>query len=132
MTASLPAAWWDWTFDKIQIASWTGFSDDTLHTHAGLLILVLASLVYRRAPWTWRPWLTVLALELLNEAWDLMQPFYPSDEGNIPASLHDLWVTMLWPTVILLLFPLLYRHSAASADQPLGEGANMRADVVAG
>jgi hypothetical protein len=131
MTVAPPAVWWDWTFDKMRIADWTGLADDTLHTHAGLLILVLAALLLRRPPWNWRPWLVVLGAELLNEAWDLAQPFYPSDEGNIAASLHDIWVTMLWPTVILLLYPLFVRWSARSADQRLGEGADMGADIVA-
>jgi len=134
MTVSPPAVWWDWTFDKMQIATWTGLADDTLHTHAGLLILVLAAFVLRRAPWHWLPWLTALVAELANEAWDLLQPFYPTDEGNIPASLHDIWVTMLWPTVILLTFPILARRAAsakASAQDRDDEIADAGADVVA-
>jgi len=131
MTVSPPAAWWDWTFDKIQIAIWTGLADDTLHTHAGLLIVVATAFVLRRPPWNWRPWLAALVIELLNETWDLFQPFYPTDEGNIPASLHDIWVTMLWPTVVLLLFPLLARRGDRSAEQGTGEGADVGTDIVA-
>jgi hypothetical protein len=131
MIATPPAAWWDWTFDKIQIANWTGLADDTLHMHAGLLILMLSSIAFRRPPWNWRPWLVALALELLNEIWDLTQPFNATDEGNIPASLHDVGATMLWPTIILLLFPLLHRRGAQSAHQRLGKGSDLRADVLA-
>ena len=96
-----------------------------------LLIVVVTAFILRRPPWNWRPWLAALAIELINETWDLLQPFYPTDEGNIPASLHDIWDTMLWPTVILLLFPLLARRGAQSADQRSGEGADLGTDIVA-
>lgn len=60
---------------------------------------VTPAAAFHRPAWDWRPWLSVLGLELVNEAWDLLQPFYPTDEGNNPASLHDLWITMPWPAV---------------------------------
>jgi hypothetical protein len=130
MAATPPAIWWNWTFDKIEIGRLTGLADDTLHTHAGLLVITLAALILRRPPWDWRCWLAALAVELLNETWDLFQPFYPTDEGNIPASLHDLWVTMLWPTIILLTYPRLARRATRSTDQRFGERPDVRADIL--
>ncbi|MEK9210801.1 hypothetical protein [Sphingomonas sp. 2378] len=105
-----PAGWFDWTGDKSWIGRITGLPDSTLHVHAGMAILVLTALVMRRKPWDWRCWLTVLVIETVNEAYDLLQPFYPTDEGNLPASWSDMWETMLWPTVILLTFAWLRRR----------------------
>lgn len=106
-----PSGWWNWTGDKSWIGQVTGLPDSTLHAHAGMAILVLAALVLRRKPWNWRCWLTVLVIETINEAYDLLQPFYPTDEGNLPASWFDMWNTMLWPTVILLTFAWLGRRA---------------------
>ncbi|WP_230483578.1 hypothetical protein [Sphingomonas sp. Leaf21] len=106
-----PPGWLDWTGDKGWIGQVTGLPDSTLHAHVGMAILVLAALAMRRAPWDWRCWLTVLVIETLNEFYDLLQPFYPTDEGNLAASWSDMWATMLWPTVILLTFRWLARRA---------------------
>lgn len=105
-----PTGWLDWTGDKSWIGEVTGLPDSALHAHFGMAILVLAALILRRAPWDWRCWLTVLAIETANEVYDLLQPFYPTDEGNLAASWFDMWSTMLWPTVILLTFRWLARR----------------------
>ncbi|MES2096920.1 MAG: hypothetical protein V4459_09175 [Pseudomonadota bacterium] len=107
-----PPSIWDWTFDKTAISNWTGLPADALHVLVGMLILVLAAIMLRRPPWHWACWLVVFVAEAANEAYDLLQTHYPADEGNIPASLHDMWLTLLWPTVIVLLFPIWARRSA--------------------
>lgn len=105
-----PPGWFDWTGDKGWIGQVTGLPDSTLHAYAGMAILTLSALVLRRKPWDWRCWLTVLVIETVNEAYDLLQPFYTTDEGNLPASWFDIWNTMLCPTVILLTFGWLARR----------------------
>lgn len=97
----------NWTYLKGAISDATGLSPDCLHIQSGLLILVLAAMILRRPPWTWQPWLAVLVAETINESYDLLQAVYPTDEHNIPASLHDFWLTMFWPSAILLVFPRL-------------------------
>jgi hypothetical protein len=106
-----PVAWWNWTLDKVNISNFTNLPADALHIHAGMLIMTLTALLLRRAPWTFWPWFAVCVAETANELYDLFQPYYPSDEGNIPASLHDFWMTLLWPTVIFLLFCWFHRHA---------------------
>lgn len=95
----------DWIYLKTWLSLWLQVSDDVLHVSAGLGLLVLAALALKRPPWTFRPWLVVLATEIANEAYDLVQTTYVTSEGNLAASWHDLWLTMIWPSVILLVFP---------------------------
>ena len=100
----------DWIYWKTYLSLWLDVTDDVLHIHVGLIILVAAALVLRRAPWDWRPWLVVVVVEAANELYDVFQTAYVTDEGNWSAAWHDFWLTMLWPTVILLAFPWLARR----------------------
>jgi len=95
----------NWTVAKMDLSKITGLSDDALHVLTGMLVLTVAAYVLRRPPWTWQPWLVAVVAETVNEAYDLTQVIYPTDEGNIRASLHDFWLTLAWPTLILLLWP---------------------------
>lgn len=85
----------------------TGLPDSTLHALMGMVLLYFGALILRRAPWTWHPWLLLLTLELINETYDMLNP--ASGEDRLGASLHDLWLTMFCPTLMLLLTPLLLR-----------------------
>ena len=76
-------------------------SDDTMHMMTGMLILTLVALALRRAPWTVWPWAAVLAAETLNEIYDLT---HGTDESNWRDSWHDFWITLLWPTIVLLVW----------------------------
>ncbi|WP_375380944.1 hypothetical protein [uncultured Sphingomonas sp.] len=105
---------WAWT--KAWLGLTLGASDDTLHMTTGLLILTLAALVLRRPPWSLLPWMAVLIAETLNEAYDLT---HGTDEGNWRDSWHDFWLTLLWPTVVLLI----WRHFAT---RERGESENSR------
>ena len=108
----LPEYWLSLSFDKWWLSKVLGISDDALHVHGGLLVLMFAALVLRRPPWTWRPWLVVVVFEFLNEFYDLFQGSHPTLEANLRASAHDFWLTLVWPTVILLIFPRLIRRYA--------------------
>lgn len=95
----------NWTVAKMDLGKITGLPDDALHALSGMLVLTIAAYLLRRPPWTWQPWLTVVVAETINEAYDLTQTVFPTDEGNLRASLHDFWLTVTWPTLILLLWP---------------------------
>lgn len=94
----------DWIYIKSYLSLWLGVPDEVLHIFAGLAILVGAALVLRRAPWDWRPWLVVVVAESANELYDVFQTSYRSGKGNWPSAWHDFWMTLFWPTVVLLLF----------------------------
>lgn len=96
-----------WQNTKVWTGEVTGLPDSALHALVGMLLLYLGALVLRRPPWTWRPWLLVLVLELANETYDMLNP--ASGEDRLGASIHDLWLTMFCPTLMLVLTPLLLR-----------------------
>ncbi|MGN6376031.1 MAG: hypothetical protein ACTHMG_10795 [Sphingomonas sp.] len=95
----------NWTIAKSDLGRLTGLPDDALHILTGMLLLTLAAFVLRRPPWSWKPWFVVLVAETVNEIYDLTQTVFPSDEGNIKGALHDFWLTLIWPTLILLIYP---------------------------
>lgn len=99
----------NWTIAKTDLSRVTGLSDDALHVLSGMLILTLAAFLFRRPPWSWRPWLVTVLAEAVNELYDLTQTWFPSDEGNLRASFHDFWLTLAWPTMILLVYPYFAR-----------------------
>lgn len=98
-----------WQDVKLWVAATTGLPDSTLHVIGGMLLLLSASAVLRRVFWDWRPWLAALVLELANETYDMLNP--ASGEDRLGASLHDLWLTMLCPTLILLVGGWLVRRA---------------------
>ena len=95
----------NWSIAKVDLGKITGLPDDALHILSGMLVLTVAAYVLRRPPWTWQPWFAVVIAESVNEAYDLTQTLLPTDEGNFRASFHDFWLTLAWPTLILLLWP---------------------------
>lgn len=109
--------WQNLSFDKWWLSETLGISDDGLHVHGGLLVLMLAALVLRRPPWSWRPWLSVIVLETLNETYDMLQSSYPTAEASWRASGHDYWMTLAWPTIILLVFPPLIRRYGRAPEE---------------
>jgi hypothetical protein len=96
------AAGLDWEQVKSAISLWTGLERDALHIYAALLLQVAAAAALRRtlaSPW---PWLVVLLFALGNEVLDIFRDG-GFEDWERAASLHDLWNTMLLPTLIALL-----------------------------
>lgn len=109
------AAGFDWIYWKSWLSLYLKMSDDQLHIHAGLILLIAAAFVLRRPPWHWLPWLAVAAVEGANELYDVFQTAYVTDEGNWASAWHDFWLTMLWPTGIALTFPWLSQRGSPAA-----------------
>ena len=87
---------------KAVVANFTGLERDALHIYVALIIQVGAAALLRRSlasPW---PWLVVLLCALANEWLDIFRDDLV--EGwEKAASLHDLWNTMLLPSLLLLI-----------------------------
>jgi hypothetical protein len=88
---------------KLFLLDLTGLGKDALHVYAGLTVFIVV-----RLAWRWRggwiiAWFAALALATTVEWLDMLA------EGSIAslqpdtAHWHDIWNTMVWPTVLLLV-----------------------------
>lgn len=98
-----------WIGYKTWLIEAIGLSNDAMHVHGALLILCLSAVILRRRPDSLWCWLIVLSAELFNEYADLRGQ--APGEATLNASLHDLYNTMFWPTVILILGRFLFRRN---------------------
>lgn len=113
--------WKQWMVDS------TGLTKDALHIYFGLMVFLCVRLVWRwRFGWT-LAWLVTLAFTLGGEWLDLhsiaaLEMLQPDAEHW-----HDVWNTMLWPTVLLLIGRWLEPRRSAKATEiaetPSGEDA---------
>jgi hypothetical protein len=92
----------DWQQIKETIAVWTGLERDALHIYAALIAQVGSALLLRRSLAHWAPWAFVLALAGANELLDMFGD-WRVESWEYGAALHDLWNTMLLPTLLLLV-----------------------------
>lgn len=116
-----------WIGYKMRLVEAVGLTNDAMHIHASLLILFGSAIILRRRPDSVWCWLIVLVAELFNEYADL-QGQAPG-EATIDAAMHDIYNTMFWPTIILILGRFMFPHAKKSdatpdisgdfADQPL-------------
>ncbi|MDM4772351.1 hypothetical protein [Solimonas sp. SE-A11] len=88
---------------KLVIMSATGLDRDALHVYAGLATLFISALIFRKPLRSWLPWLLVLAVAIIVELVDLRNDWVTRHRLQWGASLHDIWNTLFWPSVILLL-----------------------------
>jgi hypothetical protein len=93
----------DWYQIKLLIEHATGVSMDALHILAGVLAQLMFAALFRSSLHSWRPWLFVLALILLNETSDLWVERWPEPAMQYGEGLKDLLLTMLLPTLLTLL-----------------------------
>ncbi len=95
-----------WISYKTQLVGFVGLSNDAMHVHISLLILMVSGVILRRRPDSVWCWIIVLCAELFNEFADL-RGLAPG-EASIEASVHDIYNTMFWPTVIVVLGRFLF------------------------
>jgi hypothetical protein len=94
------SAWWAGV--KLYIETNFGSYNNLFHVILGPIVQILAALVLRKSVQQFHPWLVVLALELLNEAHDLVSEVWPTRYMQYGEGLKDIILTMLIPTIILL------------------------------
>ena len=108
---------------KSWLVTATDLSKDALHIYFGLALFMLVRLAWRwRGGWA-AAWLAVLAMACGGEFLDLTAEFGHSAIQPDAAHWHDIWNTMLWPTVLLLAGPWLQPKTPAGAS---GEDAERR------
>lgn len=92
-----------WYEVKLFVEHASGVSMDALHVLLGSLLFLVATLVVRRGLGSILPWAFVLALELVNEAYDLHVERWPNLASQIGEGAKDVMLTMALPTLILLI-----------------------------
>jgi hypothetical protein len=105
---------------KLLLLDLTGLSRDALHIHFGLAILFAVALLWRaRGRWL-AAWLAALAFALAGELFDWRGEQLRDVAVPWRAHWHDIWNTMLWPTMLSVMGWRLSRPpSGKDAEQPL-------------
>ncbi|MCW3797071.1 hypothetical protein OMW55_04530 [Sphingomonas sp. BN140010] len=76
---------------------------DSLHVIAGVLLQLVVAAILRTDVADRRPWLLAFGLELANEANDLVVERWPDPGMQWGEGAKDVLLTMLLPTLLLLL-----------------------------
>ena len=116
------------TEQKTWLVTAAGLSKDALHIYFGLALFVAVRLVWRwRGGWL-AAWLAVLAMAAGGEWLDMALEARQSTIQPDAAHWHDIWNTMFWPTVLLLIGRWLHpgekpAPTASDRGRVLGENA---------
>lgn len=99
----------------------SGLAKDALHVHVGLLIFFAVRMLWRGRGGTLAAWLVALAVTFGGEWVDTMNENASLTEVPMAAHIKDVWNTMLWPTLLALMWrwlPGMARRApeAASGD----------------
>lgn len=130
MIPTLASAPHDLQILKLYLLDYTGLDRDALHLHAGLALFVAVRLLWRwRGGWV-IAWFMALTLALSVEWLDINAFGDPDTPQPDPNNWHDIWNTMVWPTILLLIGPWLQPRRKAQvaesrdfADQSFEEPA---------
>ncbi|WP_114520096.1 hypothetical protein [Altererythrobacter sp. ZODW24] len=76
---------------------------DALHIYVALIVFFGCCLLFKWKAHQWKPWLAVLAVAAIGEAWDIRDNWVYDRPIVLAWNFKDLWNTMLAPTIIMLL-----------------------------
>lgn len=93
----------DWHQIKLLIEHGSGISMDALHIMVGFILFLLAARILKTSVASPGPWLVLLVLELLNEAYDLDVEIWPNLGTQLGEGLKDILLTMALPTLVAVL-----------------------------
>lgn len=117
-----------WYQVKLFIEHASGISMDALHILVGFVLFLLSAKVLKSSVASLGPWLALLVVELLNEAYDLQVERWPNLGSQLGEGVKDILLTMTLPTLLALLArwrPALLGLTAAadsSADDQVAGG----------
>lgn len=112
-----------WVSYKIWLIDTVGLTNDAMHVHGALLILCVSAILLRRRPDNLWCWLIVFLAELFNEYADLRGA--APGEATIDAALHDIYNTMFWPTLILILGRFLFPRKNGDVVNPAAPSSDL-------
>ncbi|HMT40025.1 MAG TPA: hypothetical protein PKC48_00610 [Sphingorhabdus sp.] len=88
---------------KVVMLGFTGLGKDALHIYAGMGLFLFVRLMWRwRGGWM-LAWLAVLAMACTVEWIDMKAEGAADALQPDAAHWHDIWNTMFWPSVLLLV-----------------------------
>ena len=88
---------------KLWLVQHVHLAKDALHIYVALILLFGSALLFGWRLASWRPWLLVAAVAVAGEVWDVRDSVTYGTPVVLSANVHDLWNTLFWPSVILLL-----------------------------
>lgn len=88
---------------KLWLVDHLGLAKDALHVHIGLILFFSAAILFRWKLSSWKPWAVVATAAILGEILDLRDSAAYKSPIHYSANWHDIWNTLFWPTVLLLL-----------------------------
>ncbi len=114
---------------KLSIIEASGLGKDALHIYFGLALFLAVRLL-----WRWRggwivAWLAVAAMACGGEWLDMTAEHSRSTIQPDAAHWHDIWNTIFWPSVLLLVGRWLQpqaKDAAVMASEMSGEDAERR------
>jgi hypothetical protein len=112
-----------WIGYKTKLVGFVGLTNDAMHVHGSLLIMFVTAIILRKRPDSIWCWLAVFVAELFNEFADLKGS--APGEASINASVHDLYNTMFWPTLILLLGRFLFPPRKREPKAEIAESSDL-------
>ena len=101
---------------KVVMLGFTGLGKDALHIYAGMGLFLFVRLIWRRRGGWILAWLAVLAMACTVEWIDMKAEATNSALQPDAAHWHDIWNTMFWPTILLLVGRWLQPKPKASGD----------------
>jgi hypothetical protein len=108
---------------KLSVIEATGLDKDALHIYFGMTLFLLIRLAWRARGGWFAAWLAVLVMACGGEWLDLTAEYSHSAIQPDAAHWHDIWNTMFWPTVLLVVGRWL---------QPVAEARAEPADAISG
>ena len=91
---------------KLEIMASIGLSKDALHVYVGLTVFMIALYLLRRRPRSMIPLLAVALIAVLGEVVDARDDIRSLGYWRWRASVHDVWNTLFWPSVLWLFVRL--------------------------
>ncbi|APG62432.1 hypothetical protein LPB140_06090 [Sphingorhabdus lutea] len=92
---------------KLDILSMTGLGKDAMHVHIGMAIFIIVRLCWRGRGGWFVAWSAALIAALTGEYLDYKVDIIQSYKytGQVPDAehWHDIWNTMFWPSILLLI-----------------------------
>ena len=112
---------------KLTVIEATGLDKDALHIYFGMTLFLVVRLAWRgRGGWV-AAWFAVLVMACGGELLDLTAEYSRSAIQPDAEHWHDIWNTMFWPTMLLLVGRWLPQgQAAADGGSDLGEYAQRR------